>query len=605
MYENTCEYSPIPSTITYHLAGGEWQEGYEPKTTYTSEEFVILPTEITKNGYTLTGWKDDDTGLVVTYINVGTEGDKSYTAQWEGISITCARGKYLKEGYTTCDTLCDEPNKYCEGGTYKYSETEEQGKEQCPEEYPLAETGADNRNKCYKACSEREGYVYVSGYEYMYENTCEYEPKTYHIFYELNGGEWPVGIELIEEFVVGVPLETALPTPKMLNKSFANWVDANGNEVETIDTDIPGDVYLYANWENGPCANNNYFVNGDCTACPANSSSNGGYVTECVCDDDYEMDIETGNCKPIVYTITYNGLNGANNPNPTTYTIEDIGKVIVAPDRRAGYSFSKWTRKGKTFTEIRAGLGNITLLANWNTQTIECEPGKYIIGGTDVCDTPCKDGDYCPGGIYYYDDNDVGNRKCPSPYTLSHNAISEEDCYAACLEDTNAISISGGIYPSGDNTCSYTYAIDYRLNGGEFIGDYPQEYTYNSDNIELPTPIKSGYEFKGWYLSEDYSGNAISEIDVSQYRETITLYAKWYKECPSGVRLYIGDGSTSVCLAEEADNLPALAIRVGNGTYYLNMVKNSGVSLNSETTKKLHVEYNGNTYNVYEATTTQ
>lgn len=53
----------------------------------------------------------------------------------------------------------------------------------------------------------------------------------------------------------------------------------------------------------------------------------------------------------------------------------------------------------------------------------------------------------------------------------------------------------------------------YHLNGGEIVND-----NYNA-------PIKTGYEFIGWYLEEDFSGE---KVNPDEYvKETKNFYAKW------------------------------------------------------------------------------
>lgn len=78
------------------------------------------------------------------------------------------------------------------------------------------------------------------------------------------------------------------------------------------------------------------------------------------------------------------------------------------------------------------------------------------------------------------------------------------------------------------------YSITYELNGGEdkfgnwstysvetFIGkdDTPRD-------ISLEDPTRAGYAFAGWYLNEDFSGDATYGIAVGT-RGDLTLYAKW------------------------------------------------------------------------------
>ena len=69
------------------------------------------------------------------------------------------------------------------------------------------------------------------------------------------------------------------------------------------------------------------------------------------------------------------------------------------------------------------------------------------------------------------------------------------------------------------------YPIDYWLNGGTFSGSPKTAITVEDKNVYLPTPEKDGAVFTGWYLSPNYSGEAVSEISC-EYKN-VTLYAKW------------------------------------------------------------------------------
>ena len=69
---------------------------------------------------------------------------------------------------------------------------------------------------------------------------------------------------------------------------------------------------------------------------------------------------------PQVYSITYTGLNDAENANPKTYTIEDNIKFsdIVSPNKNL--VFTGWVFNGNRITEIPKGTtGNIVLYAIW------------------------------------------------------------------------------------------------------------------------------------------------------------------------------------------------------------------------------------------------
>lgn len=79
-----------------------------------------------------------------------------------------------------------------------------------------------------------------------------------------------------------------------------------------------------------------------------------------------------------------------------------------------------------------------------------------------------------------------------------------------------------------------SYSITYELNGGE--DKYRNRSTYSIEtffekddtprDIRLVDPTREGYAFAGWYLNEDFSGDAAYGIAVG-IRGDLTLYAKW------------------------------------------------------------------------------
>ena len=73
-----------------------------------------------------------------------------------------------------------------------------------------------------------------------------------------------------------------------------------------------------------------------------------------------------------------------------------------------------------------------------------------------------------------------------------------------------------------------------KFNGDEFEAKTFNERTIPSDGLELPTPVKNGYDFDGWYKEAAYTNQVTSPVTVADIatifgaEETeITLYAKW------------------------------------------------------------------------------
>ena len=87
------------------------------------------------------------------------------------------------------------------------------------------------------------------------------------------------------------------------------------------------------------------------------------------------------------------------------------------------------------------------------------------------------------------------------------------------------------------------YTITYELNGGTNAPENPASYNVETETITLKDPVKAGYTFEGWYMAEDFTGNAVTEI-VQGSTGDITLYAKWVKEGDYTIT-YVLDGGTN------------------------------------------------------------
>ncbi|HIZ24208.1 MAG TPA: InlB B-repeat-containing protein [Candidatus Gallimonas intestinigallinarum] len=85
----------------------------------------------------------------------------------------------------------------------------------------------------------------------------------------------------------------------------------------------------------------------------------------------------------------------------------------------------------------------------------------------------------------------------------------------------------------------HEYTIDYWLNGGFFRGSVTTSITLESGSVELAVPEKSGDTFEGWYLTSDYSGEAVERISCTG--TNLSLYAKWSNAVYS-IRYELGGG---------------------------------------------------------------
>ena len=69
--------------------------------------------------------------------------------------------------------------------------------------------------------------------------------------------------------------------------------------------------------------------------------------------------------------------------------------------------------------------------------------------------------------------------------------------------------------------------ISYVLDGGDLPLNFPDSFKLNEE-VTLPVPTRDGYEFIGWYLTEDFNGEIVTKINEKTAKD-ITLYAKWEK----------------------------------------------------------------------------
>ena len=85
---------------------------------------------------------------------------------------------------------------------------------------------------------------------------------------------------------------------------------------------------------------------------------------------------------PHNFTITYEGLAGASNTNPTSYTIETATINLADPGSRTGYTFSGWTLGGSPITQIVLGTtGDKTITATWsiNTPNLAVSAADHVV----------------------------------------------------------------------------------------------------------------------------------------------------------------------------------------------------------------------------------
>lgn len=229
---------------------------------------------------------------------------------------------------------------------------------------------------------------------------------------------------------------------------------------------------------------------------------------------------------PINYTITYEGLEGAENPNATTYTIED--KWFIQPLKKTGYSFNGWKICDKKISYINeAGGGNITLVAQWELATYGIDYNLITPDGIE----------HIWGGGVFTIEQDVALESNPANedyfkemyrtlYGYNFLGWYENSSYSGTPisgwkkgEKTKSISVYGKFEPK---TCTVSFDS---CGGTNTIPD--QIATFNNTYVIQPaTPVYNDYTFMGWYYDEEKTKPFDFSIKFMD-TEDITLYGKW------------------------------------------------------------------------------
>ena len=121
-----------------------------------------------------------------------------------------------------------------------------------------------------------------------------------------------------------------------------------------------------------------------------------------------------------------------------------------------------------------------------------------------------------------------------------------------------------------------TYHITYHLDGYEA----PEEYcTYTSgENTVLPKPKHSDYDFDGWYVNADYSGEKVTSIGSTETGDKV-YYGRWVEKPESAYRVDIkvrrdgseweNHGRTFMLLSAADGSLTANFETVKQGEYFI------------------------------------
>ena len=297
----------------------------------------------------------------------------------------------------------------------------------------------------------------------------------------------------------------------------------------------------------------------------------GGVTSETVsldADSTHKVTL-TGTLSTAEYTITYKANGGNGNDIGVTYHASDIFNAAVntfaAPD---GKQFKEWnTNANGTGTSYAAGEqitmpgSNLILYAIWenipvqptpanaNSNTLTLQPDN-IKAGQSFSFTAMGDRQYASGNVigderYVPTDwsvNPSGTFPAGGPYTATAT-INNVGTYTLTvnyrLERWDGSAWVDAMNPDIKEieiivlaAPQIYYTVTYNANGGT-LTTTSKTVVYNEAYGSLPTPIRDGYTFKGWY-TEKTGGTKVTAETIVSIDADHTLYAQWAKTATSG-----------------------------------------------------------------------
>lgn len=212
-------------------------------------------------------------------------------------------------------------------------------------------------------------------------------------------------------------------------------------------------------------------------------------------------------CNETKYSLVFD-LNGGSINGLEEYEIsisekEENKSVEILIPKKTGYEFVGWYLDGDLYEDEKIIVDHdIVLVAKWEIITYQI---GYLLNGGKV-------------------ESKVESYTCEDEIELP---IPVKQGYKFLGWNGTLTKIEKGT--TGDLMLKAVWEIEkfnvsYELNGGKLENPI-NEFTFE-DEIELQTPIREGYIFKGWFTNPELSGENVKKISKGTLKNVI-LYAGW------------------------------------------------------------------------------
>ena len=432
--EYTATWISSPNALTYNLQGGVIAKGSNPDSYVTGSGTLTLINPV-KEGYKFNGWTNDDNhNPSIVSTNALNKAARIDTSTGGSINFTATWSEAIPYNITYNlnggQTATANPATYTVESTFTLNNPTRDG-------YVFdGWSGTDLGSSQYKT-------VTVSNKTGSRTYTANWKEQPYTITYNYNGGYSHEGNP--SEFTVLTPSFT-LNNPERAGYTFAGWTGTGISAPKTIVTIMSGST-----------GNREYTAN---------------WTTE-------------------VYSITYEGLEGATYTPPcNTYTAE-TPTFSLGTASKLGYEFLGWTSVDSVnpvSVEIRQGSsGDRTYTAQWRMINYSI---TYILNDGMV------------------DGTNPATYNIDSPRIVLINPTKPGSSFTGWSENGSSNTQKPGIIATGSTgnkvfTAVWgeaEYTISLNTNGGELPSGQSDliTYSYSDPAFTIQNPIKTGYRFIGW-----------------------------------------------------------------------------------------------------------
>ena len=222
---------------------------------------------------------------------------------------------------------------------------------------------------------------------------------------------------------------------------------------------------------------------------------------------------------PIEYTITYHLNGGVNNEiNPDVYTIESTTINLEDPTK-GGYSFTGWYDNepltGSIVENIpTSSTGNLHLYANWDPNTYSVTFNSN--GGTAAV----------PLSKDVVFNEEYGELATTTLEGYDFLGWYSADGITGELVETDTVMNTDHNHTLYARWEASSYTLTFNSTGGTEAVPPTKDVTYHDEYGLLPTSIKEGYTFDGWY-TEIIGGTEIESNTIVSIASDDTVYAHW------------------------------------------------------------------------------